>query len=186
MPAVASKVIIQSLYSPTYPQFTFNSLHTTTSSISKPIHCHHSLPSNNNPSAPLTFWINTHHYSFPGSWFPAPQWCLCVTAYTVPFFLKVVSSLANLYPSFKTQCKDHLHLEAWHQAELSTFSAYSLFVVVGRPRSLQDLSSPIRDWTWAMAVKAPSLNQWAARELPSILFWLLFSPCLSVGSDSPA
>lgn len=71
--AVASKVIILSLYSPTDPQFTFNSLHKTTSSISKPINCRHSLPSNNNPSAPLTFGINTHHYSFPGSWFTAPQ-----------------------------------------------------------------------------------------------------------------
>ena len=32
------------------------------------------------------------------------------------------------------------------------------------PHSLQDLSSPTKDWTWATAVKAPSLNHWTTRE----------------------
>ena len=32
--------------------------------------------------------------------------------------------------------------------------------------SLQDLSSPTRDWTRALAVKVPSPNHWTAREFP--------------------
>ena len=34
------------------------------------------------------------------------------------------------------------------------------------PRSLWDLSSPTRSWTWATAVKVPSPNPWTTREFP--------------------
>ena len=37
-------------------------------------------------------------------------------------------------------------------------------------RSLQDLSSLIRDSTQATAVKAPSPKHWTTRELPGIVF----------------
>lgn len=35
------------------------------------------------------------------------------------------------------------------------------------PLSLWDLSCPTRGWTWAPAVKAPSLSHWTIRELPT-------------------
>ena len=40
--------------------------------------------------------------------------------------------------------------------------------VLAMPNSLQDLSSPTRDWTWALAVKTLSPNHGAAREFPYI------------------
>ena len=40
------------------------------------------------------------------------------------------------------------------------------------PPDLQDLSSPSRDWTWALIVKASSPNHPIAREFPKILFWM--------------
>ena len=48
---------------------------------------------------------------------------------------------------------------------------YTLFFFA-KPHSLQDLSSPKKDWTQFKAAKALSLNHWTARELP-FLFWLL-------------
>ena len=42
----------------------------------------------------------------------------------------------------------------------------------GCATGLQDLSSPSRDWTWALIVKPPSPNHPIAREFPQILFWM--------------
>ena len=47
---------------------------------------------------------------------------------------------------------------------------FCLFVCLARPQGLQDLSSPNRDWTWALAVKAQNPSHWAARKfLNSVL-----------------
>ena len=43
------------------------------------------------------------------------------------------------------------------------------------PRGLRDPSSPIRDRTWAPAVKTPSPNHWTTRELPEIFLSLFLS-----------
>ena len=40
------------------------------------------------------------------------------------------------------------------------------------PWGLRDLSSPIRDWTWALTVKAPSPNHWTNQGTPS---WSLYN-----------
>ena len=50
---------------------------------------------------------------------------------------------------------------------------------------LQDLSSPIRDWTQATAVKALSPNHWTTKEFPSIYYFLfnIVSQGFSGGSD---
>ena len=43
------------------------------------------------------------------------------------------------------------------------------------PGGLLDLSSLTRDWPQAPAVKAPSLNHWTTREVPSLFhFWILW------------
>ena len=44
------------------------------------------------------------------------------------------------------------------------------FSFLAVPRSLRDLSSPTRVWTWAWAVKALSPNHWTAREFPIFHF----------------
>ena len=44
-----------------------------------------------------------------------------------------------------------------------------LFFFLAVPCGLQGLSSPTRDWTWALAVEAPSSNHWTTREF---LVWL--------------
>lgn len=46
------------------------------------------------------------------------------------------------------------------------------------PHILWDLSSPIRDWTWAMAVRAQNPNPSATRELPS---WWIYEELNSQG-----
>ena len=38
------------------------------------------------------------------------------------------------------------------------------------PRGLQDLSSPTKDLTRALAVKAPGPNHWTIREFPLLVF----------------
>ena len=45
----------------------------------------------------------------------------------------------------------------------------------GMSHSLQDLSSPTRDWTLVMAVKAQSPNHWTTRKVPGMCFLLYFS-----------
>ena len=50
-----------------------------------------------------------------------------------------------------------------------------LSIFLATPHCLQDLSSLIRNWTWAPAVKALSSNQWTTRELPEFLFIYVFS-----------
>ena len=50
-----------------------------------------------------------------------------------------------------------------------TLGIFAVLSCLAAPRGLRDLSSPIRDRTWAMAVKAQSPNHWTAREFP-ILF----------------
>ena len=39
--------------------------------------------------------------------------------------------------------------------------------------SLRDLSSPTRDWTWALEVKAPIPNHWTLREFPVCILFLI-------------
>ena len=41
------------------------------------------------------------------------------------------------------------------------------------PRGLQDPSSPTRDWTWTLSVKAPSPNPWATKEL--LMIWYTYA-----------
>ena len=44
------------------------------------------------------------------------------------------------------------------------------FFFPATPYGLQDLSSPTRDQTQTLAVKAPSPNHWTAREFPKWIF----------------
>ena len=46
-----------------------------------------------------------------------------------------------------------------------------LFFFFGLTTRFVDLRSPIRDWTWAPAVKVPSPNHWTAREFPVRFFF---------------
>ena len=50
-------------------------------------------------------------------------------------------------------CKDNVH-------------ARTFFFFFGMRCSLQDLSSPARDQTWALAVKVVSPNHWTTTEFP--------------------
>lgn len=54
------------------------------------------------------------------------------------------------------------NLNFYHEQELS-LEILLLFLAV--TCGLRDLTSPTRDWTWALVVKAPSPNQ----EIPEIL-----------------
>ena len=45
------------------------------------------------------------------------------------------------------------------------------YFILTIPHGLQDLSFPIRDWTWAMAVKESNPNHWTTGELPGV--WIL-------------
>ena len=47
---------------------------------------------------------------------------------------------------------------------------FFFFFFLAVSHSLWDLSSPIRDWTWAMAVSTLSLNHWTAKEFPRNIF----------------
>ena len=47
-----------------------------------------------------------------------------------------------------------------------SISIFVCLFVLAEPWGLQDLSSPTRNWTQAMAVKVPSPNHWTAREFP--------------------
>ena len=47
------------------------------------------------------------------------------------------------------------------------FMSSDLFFFLAMPRSLQNLSFPTKDQTWAPAVRALTPNHWTAREFPS-------------------
>ena len=49
---------------------------------------------------------------------------------------------------------------------------YYYFLIWPYCTSCRILVSPTRGWTWGPAVKAPSSNQWAPREIPAITFWV--------------
>ena len=65
-------------------------------------------------------------------------------------------------------------------------SKFSFCVVV--LHSLQNLSSPVKGWTWDPALKAPSPNHWTTREFPTNIYYLTVSvgqePKYSLGCAS--
>ena len=52
---------------------------------------------------------------------------------------------------------------------------YLVIYFLAAPRGLWDLSSPTRDWTQTMAVKAQNPNHLATRELPAFLCLTYFT-----------
>ena len=63
---------------------------------------------------------------------------------------------------FSTGCK--------FQIVVVSISVFYFILFLAALHGLQDLSSPTRDWTWALAVKVPSPNHWTAREFPQFYF----------------
>ena len=68
-----------------------------------------------------------------------------------------------------------------------TFSpGLAFFFFLAVPHSLWNPSSPTRDQTWAMTVKAQSLNHWTTKEVPNfLLLFCLMSVSFLGQSEEP-
>ena len=62
-----------------------------------------------------------------------------------------------------------------HYSKSFSFILFYYFIFLATPRGLWDLSSPTRDWTQALAVRARSPNHWTTREFPSFILYLNLS-----------
>ena len=83
-----------------------------------------------------------------------------------------------MQPVWRDDCYCFCDVTAWwllHSAQDGStsqkrFDWLFIYLSITLLGGLWDLSSPTRDWTWALAVKAPSANPWSARAFPILFF----------------
>ena len=87
-----------------------------------------------------------------------------------PQLFPSIVSLPLTFPFSDTSSTWPLATLSKNRSFPSQFNVYLFWGWGGMPRGLWDLSSPTRDWTRDLAVKAPSPNHWTTREFPSFYY----------------
>lgn len=65
----------------------------------------------------------------------------------------------------------------------SSFFFKNLFYFLDASHSLQNLSSPSRDWSQATVVEVPSPNHWTAKEFPVSSFYMIYTFCFKTPTN---
>ena len=101
--------------------------------------------------------------------------------WTCVSYVYKLNYIAIIVASFSYEHDIEIHL-SWKENFKKQFLFFTisdilwLFSSLAVPCGLQGLSSPPRDWTWGLAMEAPSSNHWTTRDF---LFWIFFFYTLS-------